>query len=518
MRLSKVQRVVRAGAVWRSASASCAWSLEVCDGGFFGIFELTDTNLVFFLFPSRLEYRPLEGFVYAITPFNFTAIAGNLPCAPALLGNVVIWKPSPHAILSNWVLYRILLEAGLPPNVIQFLPGDAERITATILAHHEFAALHYTGSSEVFRSLYGRIGDGIRKAQYKSYPRVVGETGGKNFHLVHGSADVRNAVMQTVRAAFEFQGQKCSACSRCYVARSIWPAFKDGLIKATKGLSIGDPTETDEGKSSKGLSSFIGPVIHRASFDKLSGVIDAARSDSELELVVGGTHDCSKGYYIHPTIYQTKNPRHELMSRELFGPILVVYVYDDADDDNNNNNSNNNNENPTGNNDNNNNNKQLSLIPKTTHPTEQHLAQLSNLANLISTTSPYALTGALFATSRPVIHHLSTSCVSFTAPAVPLSSSSSPSSLPVKTSDTPRIVHGELLHQLQVHRRRGRPATVWRWPGERDEPEGWQCGAVGQFRGDEVREGGVWWGCCCCCCCCSWRSRIRIRIRWRWRR
>ena len=375
---------------------------------------------------SRLEYRPLEGFVYAITPFNFTAIAGNLPCAPALLGNVVVWKPSPHAILSNWILYRILLEAGLPPNVIQFLPGDAERITATVLAHHDFAALHYTGSSEVFRSLYGRIGDGIRQATYKSYPRVVGETGGKNFHLVHGSADVRNAVMQTVRAAFEFQGQKCSACSRCYVASSIWPAFKNGMVKATKALSIGDPTETDESKyskGSKGLCSFVGPVIHRGSFDKLSGVIDAAKSDPELELLVGGSYDCSEGYYIRPTVYLTTNPRHELMSRELFGPILVVYVYDDDDDEDDDDDDDDGDDGEGGkkmgkkkNNKTTDSNHKSSThatvtaaIPKTAHPSPQHLRSLNALASLISSTSPYALTGALFATSRPVIHHLATS-------------------------------------------------------------------------------------------------------------
>ena len=305
--------------------------------------------------------------------------------------------------------------------MIQFLPGDAESITATVLAHREFAALHYTGSSEVFRSLYGRIGDGIRQATYKSYPRVVGETGGKNFHLVHGSADVRNAVMQTVRAAFEFQGQKCSACSRCYVSRSIWPAFKNGLVKATKALSMDDPTETGESKTSKdskgskgskGLYSFIGPVIHRGSFDKLSGVIDAAKSDPELDLLVGGSYDCSEGYYIRPTVYQTTNPRHELMSRELFGPVLVVYVYDDDDDDDKDgdDDATNNKE------DSNTKNEKSSIqaiathqIPKTTHPSPQHLRSLTVLASLISSTSPYALTGALFATSRPVIHHLATS-------------------------------------------------------------------------------------------------------------
>ncbi|KAK7511616.1 Aldehyde/histidinol dehydrogenase [Phyllosticta citriasiana] len=270
---------------------------------------------------NRVEYRPLEGFVYAISPFNFTAIAGNLPGAPALMGNVVVWKPSPSAMLSNWLLYKILLEAGLPPNVIQFVPGDAQEVTKVVLGHREFSALHFTGSTAVFRSLYGQIASRVAEGGYRGYPRIVGETGGKNFHLIHPSADIGNAVKQTVRGAFEFQGQKCSATSRIYVPASLWPEFKQQIIDEVSALKIGPPND---------FSNFIGPVIHDASFKKLSSVIDEAKNDSELKLVVGGKHDSSKGYFIHPTVYETRNPAHPLLSRELFGPVLVAHVYDDA--------------------------------------------------------------------------------------------------------------------------------------------------------------------------------------------
>ncbi|GIK07048.1 1-pyrroline-5-carboxylate dehydrogenase [Aspergillus viridinutans] len=270
---------------------------------------------------NRVEYRPLEGFVYAISPFNFTAIGGNLAGAPALMGNVVVWKPSPAAIASNWLVHQILLEAGLPKNVIQFVPGDAEEVTNTVLNHREFAALHFTGSTAVFRSLYGKIAQGVAEGKYRSYPRIVGETGGKNFHLIHKSADVRNAAVQTVRGAFEFQGQKCSATSRAYVASSIADQFLEQVVSETKQLKIGEPTD---------FTNFCGPVIHEASFNKLSQVIEDAKNDSELELLVGGTYDSSKGWYIQPTVYRTSNPDHPLLSRELFGPILVVHAYNDA--------------------------------------------------------------------------------------------------------------------------------------------------------------------------------------------
>ncbi|CCX14886.1 Aldehyde/histidinol dehydrogenase [Pyronema domesticum] len=271
---------------------------------------------------NRVEYRPLEGFVYAISPFNFTAIGGNLAAAPALMGNVVLWKPSPAALASNYLVYQILLEAGLPEGVIQWVPGDAEVVTKAVLAHKEFAGLHYTGSTEVFRGLYGKISEGVREGRYKGYPRIVGETGGKNFHLIHASAERRNAVVQTVRGAFEYQGQKCSACSRVYIPESISKDFLAELKTEVEGLKVGPP---------EGWENFIGPVIHRESFEKLRAVIDAANKDKKLKLLTGGKYDDSEGFYIHPTVYVAKDPAHELFNKELFGPVLVVYVYKDSE-------------------------------------------------------------------------------------------------------------------------------------------------------------------------------------------
>jgi 1-pyrroline-5-carboxylate dehydrogenase len=304
---------------------------------------------------NRVEYRPLEGFVYAVTPFNFTAIAGNLPGAPALMGNVVVWKPSDSAIASNWLLYNILLEAGLPKNVIQFVPGNPEEVTKVVLAHKKLAALHYTGSTAVFRKLYGAIANGVAEGRYQGYPRIVGETGGKNFHLIHSSADLENAAVQTVRGAFEYQGQKCSATSRAYVPKSIWPRFKERLVSETAALSVGPPTDS---------KNFIGPVIHAPSFKKLSGVIDAAKDDKDLELITGGKYDDSTGYFVHPTIYVTTNPNHHLLSTELFGPILTIYVYDD-----------------------------------TSSPVEA----FASICKLVDNTSEYGLTGSVFASDRAAI-------------------------------------------------------------------------------------------------------------------
>ncbi|KAI9881062.1 MAG: 1-pyrroline-5-carboxylate dehydrogenase [Pleopsidium flavum] len=303
---------------------------------------------------NRVEYRPLEGFVYAITPFNFTAIAGNLPCASALMGNVVVWKPSPSAIVSNYILYTILIEAGLPPNVIQFVPGDAKQVTDIVLAHPQFASLHYTGSTAVFRSLYAQIADGVKTSTYKGYPRIVGETGGKNYHLIHHSADVENAAINTVRGAFEYQGQKCSATSRAYIPSSLWPRIKPRLIEETQKLKIGPSDEFD---------NFIGPVIHEASFKKLAKVIDDAKSDKDLELLVGGKYDGKEGYFIHPTIYKTNTPTHPLLSTELFGPVLTIYIYDDSSADD----------------------------------------AFASICHTIDTTSPYALTGSIFARDRSAI-------------------------------------------------------------------------------------------------------------------
>ncbi|KAI4191369.1 MAG: hypothetical protein L6R41_000156 [Letrouitia leprolyta] len=302
---------------------------------------------------NRVEYRPLEGFVYAITPFNFTAIAGNLPGAPVLMGNVCIWKPSPSAVASNYLVWKILMEAGLPPNVIQFIPGDAEEVTDVVLAHKQFAALHYTGSTAVFRQLYMKIASGVAEGRYRGYPRIVGETGGKNYHLIHPSADVHNAVINTIRGAFEFQGQKCSATSRAYVPSSLWQQFKSKLIQETKALKVGSPQSFD---------AFVGPVIHEASFQKLRKVIDDARNDSKLDLLVGGEYDDTHGYFIYPTIYQTSDPHHRLLSTELFGPILAIYVYDDSSP-----------------------------------------SAFSEACHLIDSTSDYGLTGAVFAQDRTAI-------------------------------------------------------------------------------------------------------------------
>ncbi|KAG9257831.1 delta 1-pyrroline-5-carboxylate dehydrogenase [Emericellopsis atlantica] len=302
---------------------------------------------------NRLEYRALEGFVYAVSPFNFTAIAGNLPGAPALMGNVVVWKPSDYAIASNWLVYQILLEAGLPKDVIQFVPGNPEEITKVALGHKEFAALHYTGSTAVFRKLYGAIGQGVAEGRYRSYPRIVGETGGKNFHLIHPSADIDNAVINTVRGAFEFQGQKCSATSRLYVPKSKWPEFKEKLVAHIEPLAQGAPSDH---------SNFLGPVIHEASFKKLSGAIDEAKNDKELTLVTGGSYDSSKGYFVKPTVYETTNPAHKFLSTEFFGPILTTYVYDDST--------------PQG---------------------------FEKAMELVDSTSEYGLTGAVFAKDRDII-------------------------------------------------------------------------------------------------------------------
>jgi 1-pyrroline-5-carboxylate dehydrogenase len=267
-----------------------------------------------------MEYRPLEGFVYAVSPFNFTAIPANLIAAPAVMGNVVIWKPSDYAIYSNYLQMKILEEAGLPPNVIQFLPGNPKTVTNVVLKHPKFAALHYTGSTEVFRDLYGQVSDGVRAGRYDSYPRIVGETGGKNFGVVHGSADIRNAVVNTVRGAFEYQGQKCSATSRLYVAESVWPEFRDQLVKETEKLKMGGPEQ---------FENFIGPVIHQRSWEKLNKVIEEAKVDPAVTLLAGGKTNRDQGWFVQPTIFQTQDLNHSLMSTEFFGPILAVYVYPD---------------------------------------------------------------------------------------------------------------------------------------------------------------------------------------------
>ncbi|KAM6496262.1 delta-1-pyrroline-5-carboxylate dehydrogenase [Amanita muscaria] len=271
---------------------------------------------------NRSEYRPLEGFVFAVSPFNFSAIGGNLVGVPALVGNVVVWKPSPGAIYSNYIIHQILLEAGLPPSVIQFVPGPAVETVQHVLSYPDFAALHFTGSTFVFKKLWQDVAQNLDK--YKTFPRIVGETGGKNFHVIHPSANVRNAVLQTVRAAFEYQGQKCSACSRLYVPQSLWSApgeFRDQLLDEVKRIKVGVPTEWD---------IFMGPVISSFAYDKITGYFAKAKSEGG-EILIGGTGDNSKGYFVNPTVILTKDPKSVTMREEIFGPVLTVYVYPDEE-------------------------------------------------------------------------------------------------------------------------------------------------------------------------------------------
>ncbi|MGW4400946.1 L-glutamate gamma-semialdehyde dehydrogenase [Amycolatopsis nivea] len=271
---------------------------------------------------NRMEHRPLEGFVYAITPFNFTAIAGNLPTAPALMGNTVLWKPSPTQSFAAHLTMRLLEEAGMPPGVINLLPGDGKAVSEVALTHRDLAGIHFTGSTATFQHLWGTVGANI--AGYRSYPRLVGETGGKDFVLAHPSADIDVLRTALVRGAFEYQGQKCSAASRAYVPRSVWEQVKDGLASETAALSYGDVTD---------LSHFGGAVIDRRAFDKHASLFERVKNDSEVEILVGGTADDSVGYFVQPTVLVSTNPKHEIFSTEYFGPILSVYVYEDADFD-----------------------------------------------------------------------------------------------------------------------------------------------------------------------------------------
>ena len=269
---------------------------------------------------NRLEYRPLEGFIYAITPFNFTAIAANLPASAAMMGNVVVWKPSDSQVFSAKIIIEVFKEAGLPDGVINVVFGDAAMITDTILASRDFAGLHFTGSTHVFKDLWAKIGANIH--HYKTYPRIVGETGGKDFIMVHPSANVKQAVTGMVRGAFEFQGQKCSAASRVYVPKSLWPAIKDQLTTDIKSLKMGSPED---------FGNFITAVIHEGSFDKLAGYIDRAKNDADAEIIIGGNYDKSIGYFIEPTVILTTNPKYVTMETELFGPVLTIYIYQDSD-------------------------------------------------------------------------------------------------------------------------------------------------------------------------------------------
>ena len=297
---------------------------------------------------NRLEYRPLEGFVYAITPFNFTAIAANLPASAAMMGNVVVWKPSDSQVFSAKIIIDIFKEAGVPDGVINVVFGDAEMITNTVLESRDFAGVHFTGSTHVFKDIWAKIGTNIH--HYKTYPRIVGETGGKDFIIAHPSANVKQVTTGITRGAFEFQGQKCSAASRAYLPKSLWPAIKEQLITDLKSMKMGSPED---------LSNFVTAVIHEGSFDKLVRFIEQAKKDSDAEIILGGNYDKSVGYFIEPTVIVTTNPKYATMETELFGPVMTLYVYDDA--------------------------------------------QWENTLKLVDETSEYALTGAVFSQDRYAI-------------------------------------------------------------------------------------------------------------------
>jgi 1-pyrroline-5-carboxylate dehydrogenase len=267
---------------------------------------------------NRIEYRPLEGFVFALTPFNFTAIAGNLPASAAMMGNVVVWKPANTQIYSANVLMEIFKESGVPDGVINLVYVDGPTAGEVIFNHPDFAGIHFTGSTGVFQNIWKTIGGNIHK--YKTYPRIVGETGGKDFIVMHKTAKVDESVTAIVRGAFEFQGQKCSAASRAYVPSNLWPAIKDKLITTVKSLKVG-PTED--------FSNFVNAVIDERAFDKIANYIEGVKKDAQTEILVGGGYDKSKGYFIEPTIVVTQNPKSTTMCEEIFGPVLTLYVYDE---------------------------------------------------------------------------------------------------------------------------------------------------------------------------------------------
>ena len=300
---------------------------------------------------NRVEHRPLEGFVFAVTPFNFTAIGANLPTAPALMGNTVLWKPASTALLSNWHVLRLLEESGLPPGVINFLPGPGASVGDPVLDHPDFAGIHFTGSTGVFQAMWRTMAANLPR--YRSYPRIVGETGGKDFVFAHPSAHVPALVTALVRGAFEYQGQKCSAASRAYVPRSLWPEVRDRLVAETEALTLGDPAN---------FQTFVGAVIDRKAFDTIRGYVDFARASSEARILAGGTTDSSEGWFIRPTLVETQNPRFRLMEEEIFGPVLTLFVYDDD--------------------------------------------RLDETLALCDSTSPYALTGAIFAQDRRAVVHM----------------------------------------------------------------------------------------------------------------
>tara|TARA_B100001059_G_scaffold167780_1_gene167537 strand:+ start:5921 stop:7546 length:1626 start_codon:yes stop_codon:yes gene_type:complete len=294
---------------------------------------------------NRIEYRPLEGFTYAVTPFNFTAIAGNLPACMALMGNVVVWKPSDSQIYSAKVIMDVFEEAGVPAGVINVVFGDPVMITETVLSSPDFSGLHFTGSTFIFKELWKQIGVNIHN--YKTYPRIVGETGGKDFILAHQSAHTKQVATGIIRGAFEFQGQKCSAASRAYLPKSLWADIKAHLLEDLKSIKMGGPED---------LSNFVTAVIHEGAFDKITGYIENAKSNPVVEIIAGGGYDKSKGYFIEPTVIVSTDAKYETMCTELFGPVITIFIYDDA--------------------------------------------AFEETLQLIDQTSEYALTGAVFSTDR----------------------------------------------------------------------------------------------------------------------
>jgi 1-pyrroline-5-carboxylate dehydrogenase len=295
---------------------------------------------------NQLEYRALEGFVYAVTPFNFTSIAANLPTAPALMGNTVVWKPASSAMFAAHYLMKLYEAAGMPPGVINMVAGDAGMISRALLSHRDLAGVHFTGSTEVFNDMWKTIGASM--GSYRSYPRIVGETGGKDFILAHPSADPAALATAIVRGGFEFQGQKCSAASRVYVPRSLWNEVRDRSIAMMADIKMGDVRD---------FRHFMGAVIDKRAFDKISGYIDHARKNATI--VAGGGYDDSKGYFIEPTLVQADDPGYKLLCEEIFGPVVTAHVYDDA--------------------------------------------KWKQIMTVVDTTSPYALTGAVFAQDRRAI-------------------------------------------------------------------------------------------------------------------
>jgi 1-pyrroline-5-carboxylate dehydrogenase len=295
-----------------------------------------------------VEYRALEGFVFAVSPFNFTSIGANLPTAPAMMGNVVLWKPASTAVLSSYYIMKLLQAAGLPDGVINFIPGRGRQVGDPVLASPDLAGLHFTGSTGTFQDMWRVIGSNI--ARYKTYPRIVGETGGKDFVFIHGSADPVAAATALVRGAFEYQGQKCSAASRSYIAKSIWPRLKESLLAQVSEILMGDPVD---------FRNFMSAVIDRAAYDSIMDYIRFARDSKDAEILCGGKGDSSKGYFIQPTVVLTTDPTFKLLQEEIFGPVLTIYVYEDA--------------------------------------------AFEETLDLCDGTSPYGLTGAVFALDRSVI-------------------------------------------------------------------------------------------------------------------